>query len=259
MSKETINKRKWLLQILLVFLVYGLFFWITAKMIASYTQHGQTLSVPDLRGIPLEKATEILKNKGLELKVVDSSYNARKLPLVVLDQTPASNSKVKQDRTIYLTVNSRLAPKIKMPDLKDASLKQAQMILESSGLNVGKLIYKPDLAQNVVLDQLYKGERIEAGTSVLKGATIDLILGDGLGITEIEVPDLFGLTLREVKFVLDGSSLNLGQVIADNSVKGDTLNAWVYQQYPEYPAEHKVNMGDVVNVYVTKDKSMLTK
>lgn len=259
MSKKAINKKRWLLQILLVLLVYGLFFWISSMVIANYTQHGQTLSVPDLRGISLEKATEILKNKGLEIKVVDSSYNAKKLPFTILDQTPAPNAKVKQDRTIYLTINSRLAPRIKMPDLKDASLKQAQMILEGTGLKVGKLIYKPDLAQNVVLDQLYKGERIDAGTSVAKGEVIDLILGDGLGVTEVEIPDLFGLTLREVKFVLDGSSLNLGQVIADNSVKGDTLGAWVYQQYPEYPADHKVNMGDVVNVYVTKDKSLLSK
>jgi beta-lactam-binding protein with PASTA domain len=77
----------------------------------------------------------------LNLKIVDSAYNAKKRPLTVLDQTPTANAKVKEGRTIYLTVNSRIPPMIKMPELKDASLKQAQMILESAGLNVGKLIY----------------------------------------------------------------------------------------------------------------------
>lgn len=253
------KKRRWLLHILLALLVYVVFFWIGASALKSYTQHGETLSVPDMRGMSMQKVQEVLKSKGFEYKVVDSAYNAKRLPMTVLDQTPSANAKVKQGRTIYLTVNSKLPPQIKMPDLKDASLKQAQLILESAGLNIGKLIYKPDLAQNAVLDQLYKGEHIEAGTSIKKGATIDLVLGDGLGTTEVEVPDLFGLTLREVKFVIDGSSLNLGRVIADNSVKGDTLNAWVYKQYPEYPSEQKVNVGDVIDVYVTKDKTVLNK
>lgn len=253
------KKRRWLLHILLALLVYVVFFWISASVLKSYTQHGETLSVPDMRGMSMQKVQEVLKSKGFEYKVVDSAYNAKRLPMTVLDQTPSANAKVKQGRTIYLTVNSKLPPQIKMPDLKDASLKQAQLILESAGLNIGKLIYKPDLAQNAVLDQLYKGEHIEAGTSIKKGATIDLVLGDGLGATEVEVPDLFGLTLREVKFVIDGSSLNLGRVIADNSVKGDTLDAWIYKQYPEYPSEHKVNVGDVIDVYVTKDKSVLNK
>jgi len=256
---DFLKKRRWLLHILLALLVYVVFFWIGASVLKSYTQHGETLSVPDMRGMSMQKVQEVLKSKGFEYKVVDSAYNAKRLPMTVLDQTPSANAKVKQGRTIYLTVNSKLPPQIKMPDLKDASLKQAQLILESAGLNIGKLIYKPDLAQNAVLDQLYKGEHIEAGTSIKKGATIDLVLGDGLGATEVEVPDLFGLTLREVKFVIDGSSLNLGRVIADNSVKGDTLDAWVYKQYPEYPSEHKVNVGDVIDVYVTKDKSVLNK
>ncbi len=256
---EFIKKRKWLLNILLALLLYFLFFWIGSSILENYTKHGETLSVPDLRGMTMEKVEDVLANKGLEFKIVDSSYNAKKRPLTILDQTPAANAKVKEGRTIYLTVNARLAPQIKMPDLKDASLKQAQMILESAGLNVGKLIYKPDLAQNAVLDQLYKGEHIEAGTSVKKGATIDLILGDGLGTTEIEVPNLVGLSLREVKFVLDGSSLNLGSVFADKTVHGDTLSAIIYEQSPEYPSDRKINMGDVIDVYVTKDKSLLNK
>jgi beta-lactam-binding protein with PASTA domain len=111
-----------------------------------------------------------------------------------------------------------------------------------------------------VLDQLYKGEHIEAGATIKKGATIDLVLGDGLGQTSLEVPDLVGLSLREVKFVLDGSSLNLGSVFADNSVRGDTLSAVVYKQNPEFASENsKLNMGDAVDVYVTKDKSLLNK
>ena len=143
-----------------------------------------------------------------------------------------------------------------MPDLTDNSLKQAQMILEGIGLNVGLLIYKPDLAQNVVLDWMCKGLHIEIGDIIKKGSTIDLILGDGLGITEVEVPNLIGNTLREARFILDASSLNLGAVMTDNTIVGDESNGVIYKQNPAPgDVDNKLNLGEAIDVYVTMDPS----
>ncbi|HUM45438.1 MAG TPA: PASTA domain-containing protein, partial [Chitinophagales bacterium] len=149
--------------------------------------------------------------------------------------------------------NASLAPEVKMPDLKDASLKQATMILESYSMKVGKLIYLPDLAKNVVLDQQFEGKPIAPGAAIRKGSVIDLVLGDGSGITEVEVPNLVGMSLREAKFVLEGSSLVLRAVVYDNYVKEDSLDAIVYQQAPD-PNDGAVgtlNAGDGVDVFVT--------
>jgi len=140
-----------------------------------------------------------------------------------------------------------------MPDLKDASLKQATMILESYGMKMGQLNYKPDLAENVVLEQLYKGAPIAPGTEIKKGITIDLVVGDGLGQTKVDVPDLVGLSLREARFVLEGSSLNIGAIVDDGTVGADSLDAIVYQQVPEANAEtaKTMNIGEGVDVFIT--------
>lgn len=232
------------------YIVFGLLF---AVIVRGYTKHGKTVTVPDLRGKTIEEAMELIDKNDLEYKIADSSYDGKKPPLAVIDQNPRANSKVKEDRTIYLTVNSKKAPVVKMPDLKDASLKQATMILETYNMSVGQLIYKPDLAKNVVLDQLFHGKSVPAGTDIQKGSTIDLVLGDGLGQTEVDIPNLIGLSLREARFVLEGSSLNLGAVVANGFAAGDTLDAIVYQQIPDpnASATKTLTIGESVDVFVT--------
>ena len=64
-----------------------------------------------------------------------------------------------------------------MPDLVNLSLRQAKAKLESSGLKMGELTYTPDIAKNAVLKQFARGVEIEKGTSIVKGATIDLEMG----------------------------------------------------------------------------------
>ena len=148
-----------------------------------------------------------------------------------------------------------------MPDLKDVSLKQASLILESYGLKVGNLSYKPDLAKDVVLETRNEGKMITAGASLKKGSKIDLVLGDGLGQSQVEVPNLIGLTLREAKFVLDGSSLNLGAMVLDASVKKDTLDAVVYKQMPDPndPVMRMMNIGEGVDVFLTSPQDYDSK
>ena len=43
----------------------------------------------------------------------------------LIDQDPEPNDKVKENRTVYITITKTVAPKIKMPNLIDVSYKQA--------------------------------------------------------------------------------------------------------------------------------------
>ena len=214
-----------------------------------YTLHGESISVPDLRGLKLDKAATFLHDKNLEYAVVDSIFNLDQQPGVILEQDPAPNSKVKENRTIYLSINASLPPKIKMPDLVDVSLRQAEAILQSNGLKTGNLIYKPDLAKNAVLAQMHRGQEIKPGTEIDKGSVIDLVLGDGLGNTLVTVPDLMNLTRSEALFVLKASSLTIGSINYDNDVVDPDL-ARVYRQHPTYSDSSRIAQGQAVDIYL---------
>jgi hypothetical protein len=248
-AKQFFTSKVFFINLLLALIFIAAVFGITYSYLSSYTHHGESIAVPDLRGLTKERLATFVNGKHLRYAIVDSIFELDKTPGTVVDQDPAPDSKVKEDRTIYLTVNASLPPKVKMPDLVDVSYRQADAILQTFGLKVGNLIYKPDLAKNAVLGQRYRGSEISPGTEIPKGSVIDLVLGDGLGNTQVSVPDLIGLTKGEALFVLKGSSLNVGTVHYDGGVK-DSLVAKVYKQSPEPSDDATLNQGEAVDLYL---------
>lgn len=231
----------------LVFLIL----FVIYKVLNYYTLHGQEIKVPDLKGKSLNQVSGVFESLKLRYQVLDSAvYDPRMAPGAIVQQDPEPNEKVKENRTIYLTINASTPPKVKMPDLVDLSYRQAEAILMSNGLKVGELIYKPDLAKNAVLGQKYKGKDVKPGTLVKKGASIDLVLGDGLDDTETDVPNLINLTYSEAVAEIKSASLNLGAVIYDD--KKDTAGAKVYKQRPS-SAQGKISFGESVDIFLTRN------
>jgi beta-lactam-binding protein with PASTA domain len=206
------------------------------------------VTVPDIHGLKLDKPEKLHSDRSLQYKVVDSLYETGMVPGTIMDQDPDANSKVKKGRTVYIAINSVQPPKVKMPNLVDVSYKLAEAILQTFGLKVGRLIYRPDLAKNAVLDQYYKNAPIKAGSDIFKGSEIDLVLGDGKGNNRITVPSLSGLTRGESVFVLKGASLNLGKVTYDAGVS-DSANAKIYRQSPA-GGDEGASKGDGVDIFL---------
>lgn len=190
-------------------LVAGFFYvYLPAK-----TNHGESLTVPDLEGIPLEELDEFLTERNLRYEInKDSGFSSQYPPLAVLKQFPLPNSKVKENRKIYISLNAKEPPKVRMPQLVDGSVKNAQVVLKSYDLILGEIEYAPDLAQNAVLKQLYQGKPIKEGEYIPKGAKVDLIVGDGLGNQVFSVPNLIGLTYEDAEFSVIGQGLKVGDV-----------------------------------------------
>ena len=81
------------------------------------TNHGETITVPDLEGMDLGKIDEFLSGHDLRYEVSDSSYSDEFPPLTVLQQFPKPGSKVKENRKVYITINRVTPPTVPMPDL----------------------------------------------------------------------------------------------------------------------------------------------
>jgi beta-lactam-binding protein with PASTA domain len=219
----------------------------------SYTRHGESIAVPDLRGMSLEKVKQTLLAKNLEFKIMDSVYDVSKPPLAVVDQNPKANSKVKEGRTIYVSINATNAPTTELPDLVGrSSLKYAKMQLESYGLKVGEVIYRPDPHFNAVIGVEIKGRPVTKSTKVAKGTVVDLVLGNGLGGSKVSVPYLIGLRFDEAEAKMKGLSLNIGAIIASAEVT-DTAGAIVYKQVPAYGNSKTIRMGEPIDLFLARE------
>ncbi|MEP7171247.1 MAG: PASTA domain-containing protein [Bacteroidota bacterium] len=255
--KEFITSKLFIFNLIGAFVFLFMVFGFTYKWLDSYTSHGSMVTVPDLRGLKVLAVENFVKDKALRIKIADSSvFDLEKPPGTVIEQDPAPAEKVKENRTIYLTITKTVPPKIKMPNLIDVSFRQAEAILISYGLKPGQTTYKPDLCKNCVLSFEMNGKILIAGEELTKGSVIDLTLGDGFGNTKVTVPQLFGLSLDEALFVLKGSSLNTGSIIFDGSVR-DSSMAVVYKQNPPYGSSSLISEGEGVDIYLTQSQPVL--
>jgi len=218
--------------VLALLLLTGLF-WLVSAVLNGYTRHGQQLKVPDLSGLHINDAIHLLNENKLRFQIIDSVFFEDQPKLGVLEQNPEANSSVKEGRIIYLTINSNKAPQVSLPNLTDVSLRQAEALLLSAGLKVGQLIYKPDIAKDVVLAAQQFNTKLATGNMVSRGSAIDLILGDGLNGEEVPIPNLIGLSLTDASNLLNGSSLNLGSVVSLTPIT-DSASAKVVKQNPPY-------------------------
>ena len=97
----------------------------------------------------------------------------------VLDQTPKADSKVKQGRKIYLTLNASDFEMVKIPELTRITLRQAKKTIESLGFVFGEIEYVDDIARDEVISISHKGVDLKQGDFLKRTSVIDLKLGNG--------------------------------------------------------------------------------
>jgi len=214
----------------------------------SVTNHGESITVPDLTGMPTDELDTFLADHDLRYSVNDSSYSGDFPPLVVLRQFPKPGSKVKENRMIYVSLNRVTPPSLPMPDLVDRSLINAEVVLKSNELVRGKIIYEPSPFQNLVKEMLHDGEKIIPGTRIQKGATIDLVVGDGNGPADFVVGSLIGDTYEQAKFKLGGWDLHLGKVEIPEGIDTTGIEIFVFKQFPI--AGDSVRVGDPIDLWI---------
>lgn len=111
----------------------------TIYLTVSRGNHGDTVLVPDLRGLTLDEATRKLKEIGLSVGTVTYA-DADRDDGKILQQTPSSPDKVAQNTTIDVVV-SRVKVKeeapVNVPDTRGMSLDTAMQTLNNAGISIG--------------------------------------------------------------------------------------------------------------------------
>lgn len=171
-----------------VLIVFGVMKWLDV-----YTRHGEAVVVPDVKGMTVGEAEMLLRNHGLVCVVSDSNYVKNKLAGSILELNPSAGQKVKEGRTIYLTINTLDVPLRLVPDVADnSSVRQAQAKILAAGfkLSENELISGE---KDWVYGVKYKGRQLNMGDKVPVGATLTLLVGDG----ETQVQDSDSLEIVE--------------------------------------------------------------
>ncbi|RIH63888.1 PASTA domain-containing protein [Mariniphaga sediminis] len=258
-SSRFLTSRTFLIQLILAILVLAVILFIAMKGLEKYTRHGQSNPVPDFTGMKPSEVVGVAGKHDLKVEVVDSLFMDDAAPGVVVDQIPRPGHGVKKKRTIFLTINSVRPEMVTLPQLTDISFRQAQVLVENSGLQIGNISYRPSEYDNLVLSVQIDSIDILPGKQLPKGTSIDLVVGSKRGNQTTSLPNLKGFTIEEAQVTLTSAMLNTGVVIYDESVisKDDSLNARIWRQRPDPKATSGIPLGASIDLWATVDQLKL--
>ncbi len=222
------------------------------------TRHGEEIEVPDLTGLYKEEANVVLKERGLVGVLIDSTYVKGKRPGEILEQNPQKGSLVKKDRRIYFTINSKIAKTVSLPDLSDVSFRQGKTVLESLGFMVSEVIYQPSEYDGLICSVLYNEKEVAAGTPLVDGASLILVVGKNGNLESVPIPLLQRLTLQQAQMLLSSSGFALGNVHYDGNEPITPEEERLYKIYQQSPEANVSQLqGKQVNVWLTMDSEKI--
>jgi beta-lactam-binding protein with PASTA domain len=236
---------------LIVCLIVGMFLGFFFIYLPATTHHGKRIAVPDLKGKPLAEAEKYLSENDLRYEITDSTYIPQAEPMTILTQFPEAGAKVKEDRKIFLTVTTLTPPQVPMPDLVNLSLQNAEMVLKSTGLQLGEISKEPAFNTNV-MRQEYQGRPIARKTRITKGARIDLVLGDGVGPVQFEMPIVLGKFREDAEILLRGLGLRLKTRLDYTSTQPVGT---VIRQEPDGKSGEMIRRGTQMTIWVAARKA----
>jgi eukaryotic-like serine/threonine-protein kinase len=198
----TLRERlEWLSRMaLLVFILASAAFLsaITAMRIAI---HGREVTMPNLVGKSVSEASQLLRSRGLVLRVADRVYSD--LPAnVVVRQTPTSGllMKVSQQAHVVLSLGQR---QLTIPRLEGTTLRISRIEMLRAGLQVGEVsnITAPKVPPDTVVMQNPK-----PGTGAAT-PRVDVLVSQGDRDKAYVMPHLIGLNESDAQHRLDLASL----------------------------------------------------
>ncbi len=228
------------------------FFWMS-----SYTLHGESLQVPSFLNQNIDEAIDQAKKQNLKVVVNDSIWSADKPAGTVLEQSPKPLSKVKEKRTIYLTITKfqaeeKLLPKLAGNDNYNYYARRLKQL--NVNLKVRSKQFSNKLEENTILylyvdDKKITANDLKKGVKVPQGAMVEAVVTTRGG-ARVNIPDLVCKKYSEAEFLIGGSQLSVS-VIKDGTVSS-LEDAYVWKQSPIASGGKTLSVGSVIDVYVTK-------
>ena len=246
-----LKQKKFYINLLLIVVLCFVLLWLTIKMLNVYTRHDKVFAMPDFSGMT---TPEVKKEYGKDFNfiLIDSIYSKTQAPGAIVQQDPLPGSKVKRGRNVYYIIVAIEPERTNMPNLNNLSLRQALVLLESSGLEVKELIYVEHFARNAICEQRYDGSVIKPGTELIKGSKITLYVGLGPDNKQAKLPSLYGLPAQEVQRTLNMAGLNLGNEYYEDH---DSLQYMKVCRTDPPQAKGFVRPGTFVNVWYKSSRN----
>ena len=205
---------------------------------------GQRVEVPDIVSLTPEDAGRALSQRGLRFKLQPARWDTSIAEGRLVQQNPPAYSHVKINRTVY-AVPSRGVRLYAVPDLREKSLRQAQLWIAQAGLAMGDTL---EDASEIVREGLIISQDPPPGQQVQSKTPISVTLSNGPPGEMVPMPNLVGKPLEAARAQLEEAGLQVRDIRFEFSTQ-HLLNV-VIRHVPESGEE--VKQGTRVRLVVSK-------
>lgn len=194
--------------------------------ITLYISKGKrTFDMPDLTGMNLDSAENIIEGLGLALDSIIFEFNDQQQPDIIYDQSPVPNSKVYQSTKVTLYVSKGENPESTVPDVLQLTEQQATEELNGAGFKKISILFEESIEEKEkVFSQTPVG-----GTVYNKSFEIIIKISKG-----IKIPDVIDMTGEDAVAKLEDLGF-LVEILPDAEaagiVTGQTPQSGEYLNY----------------------------
>ncbi len=180
--KKATTKRKIIViaaNVLAMIAVVAALPYFTLLWVDSYTNHGETYAVPDVCGVQLKKAEDILAAQKLNYTIMERRYQENASENEVVVQYPAPGTRVKEGRKVALVINTAEKPKRAVPSVIDnRTYREAESHIRAAGFVIETVDTIPG-EKDWVYELRYNGKRLSNGEAIPQGSSLRVIIGSG--------------------------------------------------------------------------------
>ena len=237
---------------LLKYLIALIFFSLSGIVILdyfilpNYVGYNNEHYLPDVRGEYLEKATYQLRSLRFNTKPILIPYSESHTPGTVIKMFPRAFTKVKEGRTIDLTIAGK-DEDIEIPDISNLSLRNAKLTLTKLGLGIDSIIYEYD---NVISDGYISFQLPRKGQTVKSSTNMTLGVSRGAPPDYYIIPDIVNYSLTRARKLIINEGLRVGEITYE--FQPDLVPNTVIEQ--NMTAGMRVSFPASINLLISTDK-----
>lgn len=197
-----------LLRLFLLFTVLVAVALISAITAIRVALRSNQVTMPNLTGVPLERAERQAAGLGLEVKVEDRVYSDKYAAGQIVSQVPANGTQLKVGQHVHVLV-SLGAPTVAVPDLIGSSVRAAQINATQRGLTIGDVVAVH--WQGIAPDQIVAQDPPASAAQVRRPA-VNLLISLGDPSPAYVCPRFVGMPLTQARDAIESSGFKLGPV-----------------------------------------------
>ena len=235
--------------LMVAFLIIG--FILLNVILKVYTNHNESVQVDDYVGMDLEDAQRKIRKQDFEFEVKEIFGQPAN---IVTMQYPDPMSRVKEGRTIYLTVKNGEMEKVDLPDYSNMdNYDTYKKHLQARGIfHTVEEQFNAKLSDKTVLHIFYKGKKLSGldlrrGVEAFKGDTVKCVITTRYS-PNVTIPNLVCQDYEGATFLLESHALVIGRIFGDVV---DRNSAYVWKQDPAYRPGQQIRKGTQIDIYLT--------